>query len=65
MKANVSAIQYMGMIMRMDTLHIDYVLSLVEIVNNSYLSAKDVVTILEEIFKNEKSAKILLATQVL
>lgn len=52
MKANVSAIQYMGMIMRMDTLHIDYVLSLVEIVNNSYLSAKDVVTILEEIFKN-------------
>jgi hypothetical protein len=65
MKANVSAIQYMGMIMRMDTLHLDYVLSLVEIVNNSYLSAKDVVTILEEIFKNEKSAKILLATQVL
>lgn len=65
MKANVSAIQYMGMIMRMDTLHLDYVLSLVEIVNNSYLSAKDVITILEEIFKNEKSAKILLATQVL
>lgn len=60
-----TAIQYMGMIMRQDTLNIDYVLSMVEIVNHSYLSAKDVVTILEEIFKNEKSSKIVLATQIL
>jgi len=60
-----SAIQYMGLIMRQETLNIDYVLSMVEIVNNSYLSAKDVVTILEEIFKVEKSGKIVLATQVL
>lgn len=65
MNPNITAIQYMGMIMRLEELNINYVLSLVEIVNNSYLSAKDVVTILEEIFKNEKSAKILLATQVL
>ena len=65
MNPNITAIQYMGMIMRQEELNINYVLSLVEIVNNSYLSAKDVVTILEEIFKNEKSAKILLATQVL
>lgn len=46
MNKNVSVIQYMGMIMRLDTLNIDYVLSMVEIVNNSYVSAKDVVTIL-------------------
>ncbi len=65
MNPNTTAIQYMGMIMRLEELNINYVLSLVEIVNNSYLSAKDVVTILEEIFKNEKSAKILLATQIL
>lgn len=65
MNPNTTAIQYMGMIMRLEELNITYVLGLVEIVNNSYLSAKDVVTILEEIFKNEKSSKILLATQVL
>lgn len=46
MKANMTAIHYMGMIMRLDQLNIDYVLSMVEIVNNSYVSAKDVVTIL-------------------
>lgn len=65
MNPNITAIQYMGMIMRLEELNINYVLALVEIVNNSYLSAKDVVTILEEIFKNEKSGKILLATQIL
>lgn len=43
---NISAVQYMGMLMRQDKLNIDYVLSLVEIINNSYLSAKDVITIL-------------------
>lgn len=46
MNANTSAIQYMGMIMRLEQLNVDYVLSMVEIVNNSYLSAKDIVTIL-------------------
>lgn len=38
---------------------------MVEIINNSYLSAKDIVTILEEIFKFEKSSKIVVAVQVL
>lgn len=47
MNPNTTAIQYMGMIMRGDNLNIDYVLSMVEIINNSYLSAKDVVTVLE------------------
>lgn len=46
MNANTTAIQYMSMIMRQETIHIDYVLSMVEIVNNSYLSAKDVISIL-------------------
>ena len=55
----------MGMIMRQYKLNMDYALSMVDILNNSYLSAKDIITILEEIFKNEKSAKILLAVQVL
>lgn len=65
MNPNISAIQYMGMIMRLDQLNIDYVLSLVQIVNNSFLSAKDVVTILQQIFRNEKSSKILIGTQIL
>lgn len=46
MNPNTTAIQYMGMIMRGDTLSIDYVLSMVERANNSYLSAKDVATVL-------------------
>ena len=49
---NRTAIQYMGLIMRQTKLDMHNVLGMVEIINNSYLSAKDIVTILEEIFKN-------------
>lgn len=64
MQPELTAIQHLGMIMNKDKLQIDYVLSMVEILNHSYLSCKDIVTVLEDIFKNEKSGKILLATQV-
>jgi hypothetical protein len=65
MNTNTNAIQYLSMIMKGESLKIDYVLSMVEIINNSYGSAKDVAIVLEEIFKHEKSAKILIAVQVL
>lgn len=65
MQADITAIQYLGMVMSSTKLHLDYVLSMVEILNHSYLSCKDIVAILEDIFKNEKSARILVATQVL
>lgn len=60
-----TAIQYMGLIMRQSKLDMQYALSMVDVINNSYLNAKDVVTVLEEIFRNEKSGKILVAVQVL
>lgn len=62
---NRTAIQYMGVIMRQSKFDMQSALGMVDILNNSYLSAKDIVTILEEIFKNEKSGKILMAVQVL
>ena len=52
MQADITAIQYLGMVMSASKLHLDYVLSMVEILNHSYLSCKDIVSILEDIFKN-------------
>lgn len=60
-----SAIQYMAMIMKSEKFKLEYVLEIVEIINNSYLSSKDIIQIMEQIFKNEKSGKILLAVGVL
>lgn len=62
---NRTALQYMGMIMRQSKMNMEYALAMVDIINNSYLSAKDIVTVLEEIFRVEKSGKILVAVQVL
>lgn len=62
---NRTAIQYMGILMRQSKLDMQNALAMVDILNNSYLSSKDIVTILEEIFKNEKSAKIVVAVQIL
>lgn len=62
---NRTAIQHMGIIMRQTKLDMQNALAMVDIINNSYLSAKDIVTILQEIFKNEKSGKILMGVQVL
>ena len=65
MQTDITALQYLGMIMHSNKLQLEYTLSMVEILNNSYLSCKDIISILEDIFKNEKSAKIIIATQVL
>ena len=64
MQQDITAVQYLGMIMKNSKFQLEYVFSLVEILNHSYLSCKDVVIVLEDIFKNEKSGKIIVATQV-
>ena len=43
---NRTAIQHMGIIMRQTKLDMQNALAMVDIINNSYLSAKDIVTIL-------------------
>ena len=52
MQPELTAIQHLGMIMNKEKLQIDYVLTMVEILNHSYLSCKDIITVLEDIFKN-------------
>lgn len=42
-----SAIQYMAMIMKSEKFKLEYVLEIVEIINNSYLSSKDIIQIME------------------
>lgn len=43
---NRTAIQYMGILMRQTKLDMQNALAMVDIINNSYLSSKDIVTIL-------------------
>lgn len=43
---NRTAIQYMGILMRQNKLDMQNALAMVDIINNSYLSSKDIVTIL-------------------
>jgi hypothetical protein len=64
MNTGVSAIQYMGMLMSQPKIEIALVLELVELLNKSYFSCQNVVTIIEDIFQNEKSNRIFMAVEV-
>lgn len=64
MQSDVSAIQFMGMLMSRPSLDMSSALELVEVLNRSYFECQRVVTILEAIFEKEKSAKILLGVEV-
>lgn len=64
MQGEVSAIQLMGLLMSRSSLEMENALELVEILNRSYFECQRVVTILEDVFTREKSAKILLGVEV-
>jgi hypothetical protein len=65
MQSNDSAVHHLKLIMKSKSLKIDQMLTLIELLNTSESSNTQVVTLLEDIFKHEKSNRILLGVHVL
>lgn len=64
MQSNRNAIQLIGFIISKETFDLNSVLDLIEVLNNSPSSCRDIITIFEDIFKHEKSSRILIAVSV-